>query len=138
MWIIYALLSALFASLTAICAKIGVKDIDSNLATAIRTTVILLLTWGIVFFSGHMSQIKSVPRYTWLFLLLSGISTGLSWLFYFKAIQIGDVSRVAPVDKLSVVLTIILAFLLLKEPVSPKVVAGGVLICTGSIMMMMK
>lgn len=138
MWIIYALLSALFASLTAICAKIGVKDIDSNLATAIRTTVILLLTWGIVFFSGHLSQIKSVPRYTWLFLLLSGISTGLSWLFYFKAIQLGDVSRVAPVDKLSVVLTIILAFLLLKEPVSPKVVAGGVLICTGSIMMMMK
>lgn len=136
MWIIYALLSALFASLTAICAKIGVKDIDSNLATAIRTTVILLLTWGIVFFSGHLSQIRSVPRYTWLFLLLSGISTGLSWLFYFKAIQLGDVSRVAPVDKLSVVLTIILAFLLLKEPVSPKVVAGGVLICAGSMMMM--
>lgn len=138
MWIIYALLSALFASLTAICAKIGVKDIDSNLATAIRTTVILLLTWGIVFFSGHLSQVKSVPRYTWLFLLLSGVATGLSWLFYFKAIQLGDVSRVAPVDKLSVVLTIILAFILLKEPVSPKVIAGGVLICAGSIMMMMK
>lgn len=138
MWIIYALLSALFASLTAICAKIGVKDIDSNLATAIRTTVILLLTWGIVFFSGHLSQVKSVPRYTWLFLLLTGISTGLSWLFYFKAIQLGDVSRVASVDKLSVVLTIILAFILLKEPVSPKVIAGGVLICAGSILMMMK
>ncbi len=138
MWIIYALLSALFASLTAICAKIGVKDIDSNLATAIRTTVILLLTWGIVFFSGHFSQVKTVPRYTWLFLILSGISTGLSWLFYFKAIQLGDVSRVAPVDKLSVVLTIILAFLLLKEPVSQKVIAGGILICAGSILIMWK
>lgn len=138
MWIVYALLSALFASLTAICAKIGVKDIDSNLATAIRTTVILLLTWGIVFFSGHFSQVKTVPRYTWLFLILSGISTGLSWLFYFKAIQLGDVSRVAPVDKLSVVLTIILAFLLLKEPVSPKVIAGGILICAGSILIMWK
>ena len=138
MWIVYALLSALFASLTAICAKIGVKDVDSNIATAIRTTVILLLTWGIVFFSGHFSQVKTVPRYTWLFLILSGISTGLSWLFYFKAIQLGDVSRGAPVDKLSVVLTIILAFLLLKEPVSPKVIAGGILICAGSILMMWK
>lgn len=138
MWKVYALLSALFAALTAICDKVGVKDIDSNLATAIRTSVILLLTWGIVFATGHLSQVRSVPRYTWLFLVLSGISTGLSWLFYFKAIQLGDVSRVAPVDKLSVVLTIILAFLLLKEPVSPKVIAGGVLICSGSILMMWK
>lgn len=138
MWKIYALLSALFAALTAICAKVGVKDVDSNLATAIRTTVILFLTWGIVFASGHYSEVKAVPRYTWLFLVLSGISTGLSWLFYFKAIQIGDVSRVAPVDKLSVVLTIILAFILLKEPVSPKVIAGGILICAGSILMMWK
>lgn len=120
MWKIYALLSALFAALTAICAKVGVKDVDSNLATAIRTTVILFLTWGIVFASGHLQEVKSVSRYTWVFLVLSGISTGLSWLFYFKAIQIGDVSRVAPVDKLSVVLTIILAFILLKEPVSAK------------------
>lgn len=136
MWKIYALLSALFAALTAICAKVGVKDVDSNLATAIRTTVILFLTWGIVFASGHLQEVKSVSRYTWVFLVLSGISTGLSWLFYFKAIQIGDVSRVAPVDKLSVVLTIILAFILLKEPVSPKVIAGGILICAGSILMM--
>lgn len=138
MWKIYALLSALFAALTAICAKVGIKDIDSNLATAIRTSVILLMTWGIVFVTGHLSEIKSVSRYTWLFLLLSGISTGLSWLFYFKAIQIGDVSRVAPIDKLSVVLTIILAFILLKEPASPKVIAGGMLICAGSILMMWK
>lgn len=105
MWKIYALLSALFAAPTAICAKVGVKDVDSNLATAIRTTVILFLTWGIVFASGHLQEVKSVSRYTRVFLVLSGISTGLSWLFYFKAIQIGDVSRVAPVDKLSVVLT---------------------------------
>lgn len=138
MWKIYALLSALFAALTAICAKVGVKDVDSNLATAIRTTVILFLTWGIVFASGHLQEVKSVSRYTWAFLVLSGISTGLSWLFYFKAIQIGEVSRVAPVDKLSVVLTIILAFILLKEPVSPKVIAGGILICAGSILMMWK
>lgn len=138
MWKLYALLSALFAALTAIFAKVGVRDVDSNLATAIRTTVILLLTWGIVFATGHLSEIKTVPKYTWIFLLLSGISTGLSWLFYFKAIQLGDVSRVAPIDKLSVVLTMILAFLLLKEPMSPKVIAGGALICAGSILMLWK
>ena len=138
MWKIYALLSALFASLTAIFAKVGVKDVDSNLATAIRTTVILMLTWGIVVASGHLQEVKSVPRYTWVFLILSGISTGLSWLFYFKAIQLGDVSRVAPIDKLSVVLTIILAFLLLREPVSLKVILGGLLICAGSILMIWK
>lgn len=138
MWKLYALLSALFAALTAICAKVGVRDVDSNLATAIRTSVILLLTWGIVAVSGHFSEIKTVPRYTWVFLVLSGISTGLSWLFYFKAIQVGDVSRVAPVDKLSVVLTIILAFVLLKEPASPRVITGGLLICAGSILMMWK
>lgn len=136
MWKLYALLSALFAALTAICAKIGVKDVDSNLATAIRTTIILFLTWGIVFVSCHLSEVKSVPRFTWIFLILSGISTGLSWLFYFKAIQIGDVSRVAPIDKLSVVITIILAFILLKEPVSPKVIAGALLILAGSILIM--
>lgn len=124
--------------MTAICAKVGVKDIDSNLATAIRTSVILLLTLGIVFATGHVSEVRTVPRHTWLFLLLSGLSTGLSWLFYFKAIQLGNVSRVAPIDKLSVVLTIILAFLLLKEPASPKVIAGGILICAGSILMMWK
>lgn len=138
MWKIYALLSALFAALTAICAKVGVRDIDSNLATAIRTTIILFLTWGIVFASGLLSAVKSIPRYTWVFLVLSGISTGLSWLFYFKAIQLGDVSRVAPVDKLSVVITIILAVVLLKEPLSTKVIAGGLLICAGSILMMWK
>lgn len=138
MWKVYALLSALFAALTAIFAKIGVKDVDSNLATAIRTTVILALTWGIVFASGYLAEVKSVPRYTWAFLILSGLSTGLSWLFYFKAIQLGDVSRVAPIDKLSVVFTILLAFLILREPMSPKIIVGGLLITAGAIVMMWK
>lgn len=138
MWKVYALLSALFAALTAIFAKIGVKDVDSNLATAIRTTVILALTWGIVFASGHLAEVKSVPRYTLAFLILSGLSTGLSWLFYFKAIQLGDVSRVAPIDKLSVVFTILLAFLILREPMSPKIIVGGLLITAGAIVMMWK
>ncbi|MGM9798826.1 MAG: EamA family transporter [Parabacteroides sp.] len=138
MWKYYAILSALFAALTAIFAKIGVKDINSNLATAIRTTFILLLTWGIVLFSGRVGEIKEISRHTWCFLLLSGAATGLSWLFYFKAIQIGDVSRVAPIDKLSVVITILLAFLLLKEPVNAKVIIGALLITAGSIVMLWK
>ena len=138
MWRYYALLSALFAALTTIFAKIGVKDIDSNLATAIRTAFILLLTWGIVACSGKIDGIRDISRHTWCFLLLSGVATGLSWLFYFKALQVGDVSRVAPIDKLSVVITILLAFLLLREPVSPKVIIGALLITAGSIVMMWK
>lgn len=138
MWKYYALLSALFAALTAIFAKIGVKDINSNLATAIRTSIILLLTWGIVLFSGRMSGIKNVSRHTWCFLILSGLATGMSWLFYFKAMQTGDASRVAPIDKLSVVITILLAFFLLKEPVSMKVIIGALLITAGSLCMLWK
>ena len=138
MWKYYALLSALFAALTAICAKIGVKDINSNLATAIRTSIIFLLTWGIVLFSGRMNEIKDISRHTWCFLILSGLATGMSWLFYFKAMQTGDVSRVAPIDKLSVVITIILAFFLLKEPVNIKVIIGALLITAGSLCMLWK
>ena len=138
MWKYYALLSALFAALIAIFAKIGMKDINPNLATAIRTTVILLLTWGIVLCSGRLNEIKGVSHHTWRFLLLSGIATGLSWLFYFKALQTGDVSRVAPIDKLSVVITILLAFFLLKEPVNTKVIIGALLITAGSIVMLWK
>ena len=138
MWKYYALLSALFAALTAICAKIGVKDINSNLATAIRTSIILLLTWGIVLFSGRMNEIKAISRHTWCFLILSGLATGMSWLFYFKAMQTGDVSRVAPIDKLSVVITILLAFFLLKEPVNMKVIIGALLITAGSLVMLWK
>ena len=138
MWKYYALLSALFAALTAIFAKVGVKGINSDLATAIRTLVILLITWGIVFFGNHVGEIKEINRHTWTVLILSGIATGLSWLFYFKAIQEGDVSRVAPIDKLSVVLTICLSFLFLKEPVSLRVIIGGLLITGGSILMIVK
>lgn len=138
MWKYYALLSALFAALTAIFAKIGVRDINSDLATAIRTTVILLITWGIVLCGSHFGEIRSIGRHAWIFLILSGVATGLSWLFYFKALQIGEVSRVAPVDKLSVVITICLAFLLLKEPVSLRVIIGALLITGGSIVMLIK
>lgn len=132
------MLSALFAALTAILAKMGVKDINPDLATAIRTAVILLLTWGIVICSGRISDIKGVGLHTWGFLILSGIATGLSWLFYFKALQTGRVSRVAPIDKLSVVITIVLSFFLLKEPANTKVIIGGLLITAGSIVMLWK
>lgn len=138
MWKYYALLSAFFAALTAIFAKIGVKDINSDLATAIRTTVILFITWGIALAGSHGAELKGIGGHTWLFLVLSGAATGLSWLFYFKALQLGDVSRVAPIDKLSVVITICLSFLLLKEPVTPRVVAGALLITAGSIVMLIK
>ncbi len=135
MWKLYAFLSAFFAALTAVFDKAGVRDVDSDLATAIRTTIILLLIWGIVIFGCHFSEVKDVSRNTWVFLIFSGLSTGLSWLFYFKAIQLGDVSRVAPIDKLSVVITILLAFLFLHEQPSLKVVIGAVLIASGSIFM---
>lgn len=138
MWKYYAILSALFAALTAIFSKIGVKDINSNLATAIRTTVILLLTWGIVLFNGLFHEVREINRHTWFFLMLSGCATGLSWLFYFKALQTGDVSRIAPIDKLSVVITILLSFLLLKEPVNAKVIIGMLLITAGSIVILWK
>lgn len=133
MWKYYAILSAIFAALTAIFAKIGVKGVNSNLATAIRTVIILLITWGIVIAGNHLNNIKELSRTNWLFLILSGIATGLSWLFYFKALQMGDASKVAPIDKLSVVLTIILSFIILKEPVSTKVLVGGLLITAGTI-----
>jgi len=136
MWKYYAVLSALFAGATAILAKVGIKGIDSNLATAIRTVVILGITWGIVIFSGSLSNIKSLSRSNWLFLILSGIATGLSWLFYFKALQSGDASKVAPIDKLSVAFAIIFGILLLHEPADPKVIAGGVLIILGSLVIL--
>ena len=136
MWRLYAILSALFAALTSIFAKVGLQDINSDLATAIRTTIILLLTWGIVVF-GHKAQgISDITWHTWLFLILSGISTGLSWLFYFKALQTGDVSRVAPIDKLSIVITILLAFIFLHERVTLRVLIGSLLISGGVLLML--
>ena len=138
MWKYYALLSAFFAALTAIFAKIGVKDVNSDLATAIRTTIILLITWGIVIVGNHQAEVKAISSHTWIFLILSGCATGLSWLFHFKALQVGDVSRVAPIDKLSVVITICLSFLLLKEPINAKVIIGALLITAGSLVMLYK
>lgn len=138
MWKYYALLSALFAALTAIFAKIGVKDINSDLATAIRTSVVLCITCGIVVAGNHVGEAKGITAHTWLFLVLSGAATGLSWLFYFKALQTGDVARVAPIDKLSVVITIGLALIFLKETVSARVIVGALFITAGSIMMLYK
>ncbi len=135
MWWIYALLSALFASLTTILAKAGIKDVDSDLATAIRTLVIMVITWTIVFFKGNFSMLAgSLTKNNIIFLLLSGVATGLSWLFYFKALQLGKVSQVAPVDKLSVALTIILSVLFLNESLTLKTALGAILI-TGGVLM---
>ncbi len=135
MWWIYALLSAAFASLTAIFAKVGVKNIDSDLATAIRTVVILILAWGIVLFKGVIPSIQNFNKQNWIFLILSGCATGLSWLFYFKALQIGKVSQVAPVDKLSVALTIVLSIIFLKETLSWQSAIGALLIIAGTFVM---
>ena len=135
MWQVYALLSAFFAALTAIFAKIGVGNINSNLATAVRTAVILVLMWSIALLTVDGSQWRSLSKHSLLFLVLSGLATGASWLFYFKALQIGEASKVAPVDKLSVVMTIVLAFVFLGEPVSVKTVSGGLLILAGSLVL---
>lgn len=138
MWKYYALLSALFAALTAIFSKAGVRGVDSNLATAIRTLFILLLAWGVVFAGGKAGALRAIDGRTWLFLLLSGVATGLSWLFYFKALQVGDVSRVVAVDKLSVVFTLLLALLFMGEQPGLKAVAGALLVTAGTILMSMK
>ena len=135
MWVFYAVLSAIFASLVAILAKIGMDGIDSNLATAIRTVVVLILAWVIVFFTLPLDSFKTLTMRNWVFLVLSGVATGLSWLCYFKAMQLGDVSRVAPIDKMSVALTIILAFVILGEKASLQVIVGGSLILAGSLVM---
>ena len=138
MWWIYALLSAVFASLTAIFAKIGVKDIDSDLATAVRTVVIIILAWSIVLFKNIAGDIHKFNKQNWLFIILSGCATGLSWLFYFKALQAGKVSQVAPVDKLSVALTIVLSVIFLKESLTLKDVAGALLIIAGTFILIVK
>jgi transporter family protein len=135
MWKYFALLSALFAALTAILAKIGLKGINSNLATAIRTVVILLLAWGIVVFSGEARDVKNLTRQNFLFLVLSGLATGLSWIFYFRALATGPVSKVAPIDKLSVALTICLSAVILKEPLDGKTILGGLLILAGTFVL---
>ncbi len=132
-WLFYAFLSALFAAFTAILAKIGIKDVNSNLATAVRTIVILLFAWGIVFAEGTHRQLSNISRGSLFFLILSGIATGLSWLFYFRALQLGAASKVSPIDKLSLVLTIILAAIILKEKITPLILLGAILMSTGAI-----
>ncbi|HEY0299302.1 MAG TPA: EamA family transporter [Arachidicoccus sp.] len=135
MWWIYALLSALFAALTAIFAKVGVKNVNADLATAIRTVVILLIAWSIAFFRGETKGIAFLSKHNLIFLILSGIATGLSWIFYFKALQIGKVSQVAPVDKLSVALAILLSVLFLGEALSLKTAIGALLIISGTVVL---
>jgi bacterial/archaeal transporter family protein len=137
MWWIYALLSAFFAALTAIFGKIGVKNVDTDLATAIRTVVILVLAWGIVSAKGSLQSINSLSKANWIFLSLSGLATGLSWIFYFKALQAGKVSQVAPLDKISIVFTIILSALILGEPLTVKTSMAIVLIVAGSLILVL-
>ncbi|MEF9987679.1 MAG: EamA family transporter [Christensenella sp.] len=137
MWIVFALLSAVFAAATAILAKIGIQDMNSNLATAIRTVVVLMMAWGIVFVTGTQAEIPHITAKSWIFLILSGIATGLSWLFYFKALQLGDASKVVPIDKFSVVISMVLAFVILKEAITAKTIVGGVLITLGTLVMVL-
>lgn len=133
MYLIYALMSSIFASLTAIFIKLGLSDINSNLATAIRTIIILIMSWIIVFYTNSFENIKSINSKNLIFLIVSGITTGLSWIFYFKALQIGEVAKVTVIDKLSIVFTIILAFIFLKETISLKMIIGIVLIFSGTL-----
>jgi len=135
MWVLFALLSAFFAALTAILAKIGIQDINSNLATAIRTIVVLIMSWAIVFFTGKHSEIASIGQKNLLFLILSGIATGLSWLCYYRALQIGEASKVIPIDKFSLVLGMIMAFIILREAITLKTIIGGVLITIGTFVL---
>lgn len=137
-WLGWALLSALFAALTAILAKVGVKGVDSNLATAVRTTVVLVFAWGVALTTGPVSAVTKLGQKTWLFLALSGVATGLSWLCYFRALQLGDASRVAPIDKLSVVGVLVFAALVLGEPLTWKSIVGGGLITAGAVLLAMK
>lgn len=137
MWQLFAILSAVFAALTSILAKLGIKGVDSNLATAVRTTVVLALSWGIVLFSGAQTGLKTLNKQNWLFLILSGLATGLSWLFYYRAIALGKVSQVAPLDKASIVLTLILSFFILQEQFTLKTIIAAVLITAGTFVMIL-
>ena len=133
MWRVYALLSALFAALTSILAKIGIEDVNSHLATALRTVVVLFMAWGMVLVTGTQDGITAISKKSGLFIILSGLATGASWLFYYRALQLGEASRVAPIDKLSVVLTMVLAFVFLGEAPTLKTVVGGLLIAAGTL-----
>ena len=137
MWFLLALLSAVFAALTSILAKVGIEGVDSNLATAIRTVVVVAMAWGMVFLTHAQSGLSSINPKSWLFLILSGLATGASWLCYYKALQIGDASKVVPVDKLSVVITLVLAFVFLHEEFTMKSLIGCILIGAGTLVMVL-
>lgn len=135
MWMVFAILSSIFAALTSILAKVGIEGVNSNLATALRTIVVLIMAWAMVFITGAQDGIGQISRKSWIFLILSGLATGASWLCYYRALQLGEASKVAPIDKLSVVITIILAFIFLHEKVTWKSALGCVLIGVGTVLM---
>ena len=137
MWLVCAILSSVFAALTSILAKVGINGVNSNLATALRTAVVLIMAWGMVFLTNAQSGIADIDKKSWIFLILSGLATGASWLFYYKALQLGEVSRVAPIDKMSIVLTLIMAFLFLHEKFTVKSALGSVLIAAGTLVMVL-
>lgn len=135
MWVLFAILSSLFAALTSILAKLGIDGVNSNLATAIRTAVVLIMAWGMVFLTNTQNGIFEISRKSWLFLILSGIATGVSWLCYYKALQMGEASKVVPIDKLSIVITLVLAFVFLHESFTAKSIIGCLLIAAGTLML---
>ena len=137
MWLVFAILSAIFAALTSILAKVGIEGVNSNLATAIRTVVVVVMAWGMVFLTNAQSGIAEISKRSWLFLILSGLATGASWLCYYKALQLGDASKVVPIDKLSVVFTLVLAFVFLHEQFTSKSLIGCVLIGIGTLVMVL-
>ena len=137
MWFVFALLSAVFAALTSILAKIGIESVNSNLATAIRTVVVVVMAWGMVFLTNTQSGILEISKKSWIFLILSGLATGASWLCYYRALQIGEASKVVPIDKLSVVITLVLAFLFLHEEFTMKSLIGCILIGIGTLVMVL-
>ncbi len=135
MWIVFAILSSVFASLTSILAKVGINGVNSNLATAIRTVVVVIMAWGMVFLTNAQGGIMEISKRSWIFLILSGLATGASWLCYYRALQLGEASKVVPIDKLSVVITLVLAFVFLQERFTPKSLLGCVLIAIGTLIM---
>lgn len=137
MWFVFALLSAVFAALTSILAKVGIEGVNSNLATALRTIIVLVMAWGMVFLTNAQSGITEISKKSWLFLILSGLATGASWLFYYRALQLGDASKVVPIDKLSVVITLVLAFVFLHEGFTAKSLIGCILIGAGTLIMVL-
>ena len=137
MWFVFAILSAIFAALTSILAKIGIEGVNSNLATAVRTIVVVLMAWFMVFITGNQNGIVDLNKKSWIFLILSGLATGASWLCYYKALQLGEASKVVPIDKLSIVITIVLAFIFLGEQITLKTLIGCCLIVTGTFIMIL-